>query len=510
MKNKINVVVMCEVIIEIVLAIILSWKVLTMGILPNKYIFILWGALVAQGALTVWGSRIKGLRIPLIILEALVIFGITLGFYYISKADEMVNQISDSEQKEKIQIGVYVKMDSPYTNLDDLAGKRFAYTENDVYSEEVMEDINRQVSVEYLSCEDIVSAARSLMNNEVDAFFANTAFIGLISELEEFEAFSNEVRVIYYVELDEIIIEYPTETSEKEQTETTMPDKEDPEEETIEIPEETEDPLAWLDQYELTSNEESLVIYISGIDTWGNVNIRQNGDVNIIAVVNTKTGKIQLINTPRDYYIYLPNSGGVKDKLTHAGCYGVDISVGALEMLYGIKIDYYLKMNFSGFERIIDTLGGIDVYSEYDFVVSPIKHYYVGTNHLNGIEALAFARERKSFALGDIQRGKNQMAVIKATIRKMESSEMLYHFADVLNAVSDCIVTSIPTDVIYGFVKYQLETGKDWEVESYTVTGANGNSTTFSMPNYATYVMIPNEDEVYKAKQMMEKCLNGE
>lgn len=119
----------------------------------------------------------------------------------------------------------------------------------------------------------------------------------------------------------------------------------------------------------------NFVLYFSGIDVWGWTDTKSRSDVNIIAVVNTNTRHIQLVNTPRDYYVELPISNGAKDKLTHAGLYGVENSMGALEMLYGIDIDYYLRMNFSGFEKIIDTMGGIDVYSEYEFTVDPIKHY---------------------------------------------------------------------------------------------------------------------------------------
>ena len=63
-----------------------------------------------------------------------------------------------------------------------------------------------------------------------------------------------------------------------------------------------------------------------------------------------------------------------------------------LERLYGVQIDYYLRINFSGFVDIIDALGGIDVNSEYEFTVEPIKTYHVGINHLTGLEALAFAK----------------------------------------------------------------------------------------------------------------------
>ena len=153
-------------------------------------------------------------------------------------------------------------------------------------------------------------------------------------------------------------------------------------------------------------------MYLSGIDTYGGISARSRSDVNILAVVNTRTKNILLLSTPRDYYVDFEATGGAKDKLTHAGIYGVEQSMDALERLYDIDIDYYLRINFTGFVDIIDALGGVDVYSDYDFTVQNIKEYHKGYNHLDGLEALAFARERYSFADGDYQRARNQMEVI--------------------------------------------------------------------------------------------------
>src|SRR5699024_4172286 len=108
-------------------------------------------------------------------------------------------------------------------------------------------------------------------------------------------------------------------------------------------------------------------MYISGIDVAGDISTRSRSDVNILAVVNTNTHQVQLINTLRDYYVPLSISNGVKDKLTHAGIYGVDVSKDTLGMLYGIDINYYFRINFSGFQELIDALGGITVNSDVEF-----------------------------------------------------------------------------------------------------------------------------------------------
>lgn len=252
----------------------------------------------------------------------------------------------------------------------------------------------------------------------------------------------------------------------------------------------------------------SFVVYLSGIDVWGWVDTQSRSDVNIIAAVNTETRHIQLINTPRDYYVQMPISDEIKDKLTHAGLYGVENSMGTLENLYGIDIDYYLKMNFSGFEAIIDAVGGVDVYSEYDFTVEPIKHYMEGYNHLTGLEALAFVRERKSFASGDNQRGRNQMALVQAMTKKVCTPEFLLNYSDVMEQLTDMFRTDIPAELIVDLVKNQLLDDTEWTVDIFSVTGVGGSEKTYSSPNSNSYVMIPDEGDVAEAKQLIEGVMN--
>ena len=90
-------------------------------------------------------------------------------------------------------------------------------------------------------------------------------------------------------------------------------------------------------------------------------------DVNIVATINTETKQILLVSTPRDYFVPLSISNGAKDKLTHAGIYGIDVCMDTLGMLYDEDIHYYFRVNFGGFTKIIDALGCIDVDSDYEF-----------------------------------------------------------------------------------------------------------------------------------------------
>ena len=206
----------------------------------------------------------------------------------------------------------------------------------------------------------------------------------------------------------------------------------------------------------------------------------------------------------------MPISADVKDKLTHAGLYGVENSIGTLENLYGIDIDYYVRMNFSGFEAIINAVGGVDVYSEQDFTVDPIKHYVEGYNHVNGLEALAFVRERKSFADGDNQRGRNQMAMIQAMAKKVCTPEFLLNYPAIMEQLTDMFRTDIPTELMAALVANQMLDNTEWTVDTFSVTGSSGSEKTYSTPNSKSYVMIPNESDVTKAKELIESVLSNE
>lgn len=253
---------------------------------------------------------------------------------------------------------------------------------------------------------------------------------------------------------------------------------------------------------------ESFVIYISGIDVFGDVSTQSRSDVNLLMAVNRSTGKILLLNTPRDYYVELPISEGQRDKLTHAGIYGVEVSKGAMEMLYGVPADYYARLNFSSFETIIDALGGIEVYSEYDFVAQGFT-FTQGMNTLNGAQALAFVRERKSFAEGDIQRGKDQMEMLKSLIARLGTFDGVNSFAAVYDQVAPVVETNVTKDMLLALAAEQIVQGRNWDIETYYVTGTDGSEVTYSIPGASAYVMIPNEDEVAEGTAKLKAVLEG-
>ena len=262
--------------------------------------------------------------------------------------------------------------------------------------------------------------------------------------------------------------------------------------------------------------KEPFVIYLSGVDTRGELTEKARSDVNILAVVNPQTKQVALINTPRDYYVDLAGTNS-KDKLTHAGLYGVETSMATLGNLYGVSVDHYIRINFAGFINIVDALGGVDVYSDQAFTSVGSPGYYdpttfaEGWNHLDGKSALAFARERHAFASGDIQRGINQMKVIDAMMNKIKSPTVLMSFSKLMDAVSDCFVTSLSQEQISALVRMQLASLSDWDIQSYAVTGTSGKSSQcYSAKGQSLYVMKPDENSVNQAKELIASVLGGE
>ena len=262
--------------------------------------------------------------------------------------------------------------------------------------------------------------------------------------------------------------------------------------------------------------KEPFVLYLSGVDNRGELTEKARSDVNILAVVNPATKRVALINTPRDYYVDLAGTDS-KDKLTHAGLYGVETSMATLGNLYGIQVDHYIRIDFSGFISIIDAVGGVDVYSDQAFTSVGSPGYYdpttfaEGWNHLDGKSALAFARERHAFASGDIQRGINQMKVIDAMANKLKSPTVLMSFSKLMDAVSNCFVTSLSQEQISALVRMQLGDLANWDIESCSVTGSSGKSSQcYSAKGQSLYVMKPDESSVSKAKELIASVLGGE
>ena len=488
MKNRIPgvlIVVLLAIAMVLFMAILIKIK-----LLPTKFLLLAGGVFLLYAVcvfLLTRNSERVGAMICGCMMTMLLLIALMLGTPYLTRAVDTLGSIT-GVNVEIADMGVYVRSDSAMTQLEDLTGGSIGVMEqlDRENSEKALADVQSQIgTLQVQTVFGIAELIDALMDTDVDAILVNSAYLDLLADMENYEDADEQIRKIYAYQAETVI---------------DKPDKK---------PEQTDD---WgiLDLFgeKETNNDRVFTMYISGIDSRSGLIAKSNSDVNILATVNVDTRQVLLVSTPRDFYVPLSISNGIPDKLTHAGIYGIDVSVGTMEMLYNTEIDYYFRVNFSGFEKIIDALDGITVHSDYTFTAGGYS-YYEGENNLNGAQALRFARERKSFSTGDRQRGKNQMAVIKAVIEKAMSPAILTGYMDIMEIVSGSFETSMPYDVIAELVRNQLDKGGSWNVVSCSVDGSDGNKIPYSMSTSA-YVMIPDQSTVDAAIAKIQQVKNGE
>jgi len=261
-----------------------------------------------------------------------------------------------------------------------------------------------------------------------------------------------------------------------------------------------------------TVTEKPFSIYISGIDTYGPIATRSRSDVNIIMTINPVTHEIVLTSIPRDYYVQLHGTTGLKDKLTHAGVYGINKSIQTIEDLLDMDINYYIRVNFNTLISVVDVIGGITVESDIDFkaYTNPKCIFKKGLNNIDGKCALAFSRERYAYTTGDRHRGQNQQQVITKIIDKLSSSKTLISkYSDILKTLEGSFQTNMETEKIYSLIKLQLDDMPKWNVNSISLDGKGSMTYTHSYPKQKLYVMVPNESTISKAKKTIDGIVEG-
>ena len=472
-------------IIVIMLSVVFMGLLAMTKMIPTIYMLIIGIVLAVIAAiiwLLVWHTRYTGRFIGGTVLAVIMIAILAFGGFYINKTRSAISNIS-GETTEVTQMAVYVKSDDAADSVEATAGYTYGILssldrEN---TDGAVAHLNSQFGTEVQTKEyaGLTELADGILNGEVNAMLLNSGYLSVYEDMDGYTDFSTKIKEVGTVEVESTI------QSAEESTPV--------------------EPIT-------TANGGKVyTIYLSGIDTRGEMTAKSRSDVNIIATVNTDTHEILLVSTPRDYFVPLSISGGAPDKLTHAGIYGIDVCMDTLGMLYDIDINYYFRINFGGFVKVIDALGGITVNSDYDFDSKNILgyHFNKGENYVNGEQALIFARERYAFQEGDRQRGKNQMEVIRGVVKKALSPEILTSYSSILSSLDGCFGTNITYEEIAQILQQQLTNGGDWTIVSYSVNGTGATEKPYSMSQKA-YVMVPDYDTVNKAKSLMEKVRNGE
>ena len=248
-------------------------------------------------------------------------------------------------------------------------------------------------------------------------------------------------------------------------------------------------------------------IYVTGIDTYGEITSVSRSDVNMVVSVNPTTRQILLTSIPRDYYVRLHGRTGYPDKLTHAGMYGTDMSIKTIEDLLNIEINYYVTVNFTSVIDIVEAIDGVNVYSDYTFISMDNYKYQEGYNKVNGEQALSFARERKAFLAGDRQRIKNQQHLLEAIFEKCTSKSIITKYTKLLDTLSNSFITNMKMSRLTSLVRMQLTNNYSWTIISNSLNGTDSSNYTYSAPNTKAYVMEPLEESVEYASELINNMM---
>lgn len=411
------------------------------------------------------------------VLSVLISLILIVGSYFLFKATGALSQITSGDYKLD-NVVVAVLADDSAEDLKDASDYKFGvqYQMKGEQITETLDAINKELGtdVQTVEYQSLAEQAEALHNGDVDAIIYNEGYTGILEEA--FEGYSDNTKVIYTYSIKSKVENMSADVSVKDDT---------------------------------------FSVYISGIDVYGPIETNSRSDVNIIAVVNPTTHQILLVTTPRDYYVEIPGvTGGQKDKLTHAGIYGVDASMAALSNLYDTELDFYARVNFTSLIQMVDALGGVDVESEYAFTTSLDSglemNVVQGTNHFNGKQALAFSRERMNVPGGDNQRGKDQQAVITAMIKKMISPAILTGANGIINSVSGNVETNMSMEQIQDLIKQQLADGASWNIKSLAAEGTGDSQYCYSYSGAPLYVTQPDQASIDTIKAAINAVENGE
>ena len=457
-------------IIALLIHLIFIIYLIELNVLPTLYLAIIIFVILILDIIS-WVLISKG-KIKLIIgyIILLIISIISgIGIYYTNITDSFLSSIQEVNEKQLYY--VVVNKDSKFKELKDLDNKSMAIFENqsDNYKK-VLNEVEKDIKVKDKKYDNINEIVRDLLDNKIDSLLINSSNKEILDE--NIATFKDNTRVI-----EEISIDVIKENEEKEYKNKYGP----------------------------------FNILISGIDTGGPINRVSRSDVNIIMTVNPNTRDILLTSVQRDMEVQLHGIDGITDKLTHAGTYGIDMSRQTLEDFLDTEIPYYIRVNFDSVVKLVDTIGGIDIYNDVAFKRYSL-YFPKGNIHLNGKEAKEYVRERKQLPGGDWTRGEEQKTIITAIINKVSSNkDLLTNYADILNNSKDIIQTNIPTEVIKKYVRDQIEDMNSWHIDSTYVKGDGAvYQETYSAPGMKLYVMKPNEESRKEVSKQINNLLEKE
>ena len=454
-----------------VLAVFLLFLIFKYNMLDFRYLNIVVTVLIVVLAILcfflIWSKKAKNLTLILLLL-GILISGTSL--FAVGQFIGFTSRLNATSNYSNYSMSIAVLADSPIDNISQVTSVMGPTGTDKDNIQQLMNDLkatqNKELTVE--ESRSYLAAYKSLLAGDTKAILLNSVFENIIES--EYPDYASKIKKIYTKELIK----------------------------TVETPKDVKG--------------DSFNVYISGIDTYGPISSVSRSDVNIIMTVNRETKKILLTTTPRDSYVPIADGGNnQKDKLTHAGIYGVDASIHTLENLYGIDLNYYARLNFTSFLKLIDLLGGVDVYNDQEFTAHTNgKFYSVGNVHLDSEQALGFVRERYSLADGDRDRGRNQQKVIVAILQKLTSTEALKNYDGIIKGLQDSIQTNMPLETMMKLVNAQLESGGTYKINSQDLKGTGRmDLPSYAMPESNLYMMEISDSSLESVKAAINDVIEG-
>ena len=454
-----------------VLAVFLLFLIFKYNMLAFRYLNIVVAILIVALAILcfffIWFKKAKNLTLILLLL-GILISGTSL--FAVGQFIGFTSRLNATSNYSNYSMSIAVLADSPIDNISQVTSVMGPTGTDKDNIQQLMNDLkatqNKELTVE--ESRSYLAAYKSLLAGDTKAILLNSVFENIIES--EYPDYASKIKKIYTKELTK----------------------------TVETPKDVKG--------------DSFNVYISGIDTYGPISSVSRSDVNIIMTVNRETKKILLTTTPRDSYVPIADGGNnQKDKLTHAGIYGVDASIHTLENLYSIDLNYYARLNFTSFLKLIDLLGGVDVYNDQEFTAHTNgKFYPVGNVHLDSEQALGFVRERYSLADGDRDRGRNQQKVIVAILQKLTSTEALKNYDSIIKGLQDSIQTNMPLETMMNLVNAQLESGGTYKINSQDLKGTGRmDLPSYAMPESNLYMMEISDSSLESVKAAINDVLEG-
>ncbi len=385
------------------------------------------------------------------VLNCILILCVIAGLFFLPYFESKVKSIFADESKATSVVNVYALKDDDRERIEDCSNSLFiAQMKTDIENQNnAIEEIQNVLNVKKIKTsyqEDIVLAAKALYEKWGDLLILNEVYVDLLEEIDGFENFSDDTKIIYSI--------------------------------TREIKSEAE-PLVPI-RTDITDTP--FTVYVAGCDTKsGRLTTYGRTDVNLILNVNPNTKQILIVGIPRDSYVPNPVLDYGDDKLTHLGNNGIYNSMKGVSEYFDIEINYYGEVIFDTFKNIIDAVDGIDVDNPYYFKASAVVNnewvdyeFPSGIIHLDGNRALAYARTRKTLSNGDYGRNEHQTFVLKAFIKKIMSPGILNNYSDLFDALKGQFMTDMSVEDLFKLANMQLNDGGEWEIITYHL-GGNGD-----------------------------------